>query len=306
MIKIYPDHIYQGHSGAVYALSKGFSEEQFFSVGGDGSLVEWTLSSDTGKMVAMFNEPVFSICVDENHSTIYCGTQVGNLYKISYSKEEKPQSLIIHRGAIFEIKIFEDNIYTIGSDGMLAEINRADFKFQIAWKISYSGLRTFELDSMNRCYYIAGQNGLIFKFDLQSKASGLVYSIESQKTIFTIALDVSSYTLYIGGMDALLRALDIRNCKELAEPIKAHWFTINSIKIIEPHALIATSSRDKSIRLWEMETLKLIKEISISKYNGNERSVNNLLWMESSNLLISASDSKLVKSWKIIEDDINR
>jgi WD40 repeat protein len=64
--------------------------------------------------------------------------------------------------------------------------------------------------------------------------------------------------------------------------------------------LMATSSMDKTIKIWESQSLTLRKVVDRSRYNGHLNSVNSLLWLEDAdNTLISAGDDKLIMAWKL-------
>jgi len=63
---------------------------------------------------------------------------------------------------------------------------------------------------------------------------------------------------------------------------------------------MATASRDKSIKIWETEGYTLKKTISIEKgYNTHRLSINKIIWEPIDNQLISVSDDKLLKIWKV-------
>lgn len=102
-------------------------------------------------------------------------------------------------------------------------------------------------------------------------------------------------------MDALIRRFELETGKEVEIPIKAHLFTVNKICDLEPLPLLASASRDRSIRFWDRNNLELVKDISRGKPNSHTHSVNDLCWISEENILLSASDDRLVKAWRINE-----
>ena len=56
---------------------------------------------------------------------------------------------------------------------------------------------------------------------------------------------------------------------------------------------------DKSIKVWEAETLQLLKVIDRARHAGHGTSVNKLLWLADGRALISASDDRTLSVWAI-------
>ena len=57
---------------------------------------------------------------------------------------------------------------------------------------------------------------------------------------------------------------------------------------------------DKSIKVWDAESEKLLKVIDKSRHAGHGTSVNKLLWSDYNDQLISASDDRQISVWDII------
>jgi len=75
--------------------------------------------------------------------------------------------------------------------------------------------------------------------------------------------------------------------------------------VFSPDGLhIATGSMDKTIKIWESETLQLKKVIDYARYGSHQNSVNRLIWSPFENLLVSCSDDKNISVWKIHERNL--
>jgi WD40 repeat protein len=61
--------------------------------------------------------------------------------------------------------------------------------------------------------------------------------------------------------------------------------------------MFATASRDKTIKLWDFSSGRLLKVLDTVRYGGHVNSVNRLLWVD--NVLLSASDDRTVSIWEI-------
>ena len=75
-------------------------------------------------------------------------------------------------------------------------------------------------------------------------------------------------------------------------------FTVYGIVKHPEIPLIATASRDKTFKIWDKDSLSLLKNISRDKgYDSHALSINNILWH---NYLYTVSDDKTIKVWEVI------
>ena len=58
-------------------------------------------------------------------------------------------------------------------------------------------------------------------------------------------------------------------------------------------------SMDKSIKIWQVPELKLLKVIDKARHAGHGTSVNRSLWFENEGLLVTCSDDRLISVWNI-------
>jgi len=111
------------------------------------------------------------------------------------------------------------------------------------------------------------------------------------------AFAVNDLHLYSGGRDAKLYQLQQKDLSIVRE-LTPHLFTVYSI-LPHPHLpIIATVSRDKSIKIWDSTSLALLKNISLERgYESHRLSINTAMWIEDQ--LITAGDDKLLKVWDV-------
>jgi WD40 repeat protein len=85
----------------------------------------------------------------------------------------------------------------------------------------------------------------------------------------------------------------------IGEGVPAHIYSINSVVLSPSGQYLATGSMDKTIKIWEAGSLKLLKVLDFARYGGHKNSINRLLWMSFNDLLVSGSDDKNISVWKI-------
>ena len=79
-------------------------------------------------------------------------------------------------------------------------------------------------------------------------------------------------------------------------------FTVYAILPHPSLPIIATVSRDKSIKIWNALSLALLKNISIERgYDAHRLSINTATWV--GDQLVTAGDDKLVKIWDVSVQD---
>ena len=111
-------------------------------------------------------------------------------------------------------------------------------------------------------------------------------------------------TILSGSRDAHLAAWQFSSLESsLLHTIPAHNFTINSMSYHADWQLLATASRDKTIKLWDAQQLRLLKVLDPQKaeMEAHTHSVNTLLWLDYNDLLISAGDDRTIMAWQMAE-----
>ncbi|TXC82173.1 hypothetical protein FRX97_02380 [Luteibaculum oceani] len=79
--------------------------------------------------------------------------------------------------------------------------------------------------------------------------------------------------------------------------IPAHNFGIYSLIELQDGNLIVSASRDKTIKIWNSNSLEVVQKIGV-KENGHSRSVNHLLKL-SEDSFASAGDDGAIKVWRL-------
>jgi len=296
----------QGHVGGVYCLAHSLGENQFYSGGSDGHLVTWNpLHSNTGKVIAKMEDAVFSIHADLTSGNIYVGTKSGFLFKVNPDENPSARKMVFHQSSIYSLLKVEEYLYAFSADGVIS-----------VWSENMDLIKAIQVGShkLRKAIYIKEMDKIIF-----SDGSGSLYSLDATNHIlkkemtidgirmaFALAFSPVNNTLFVGGMDALIHSFDLPSFLKKDEAIKAHWYTVNDLVVLDPYLWLASASRDKSIRIWNQSGLQLLKDLSPSKEGSHQFSVNSLLWLKGSEILISASDDGTIKCWKpIFKNDTN-
>jgi WD40 repeat protein len=289
-LHIKPIRILKGHRQGLYGLCTG-ANGTLLSCGGDGMLVAWQpLIEDDGKLIATVPEPVYSLAHDSRVG-ILCGGQSGSLYVITEGGETR--NFQKHQQGIFWIGFLENgNFITCGGDG-----------WAVLWNSQAEILQERKLSGRSLRCAVRIPNGWAF-----GSSDSDIYITDSEfrtqqilkghkESVFALAN--AGGRLFSGGRDALIHIWDVAEGRQ-ALPVNAHWYHVNDLKLSPSGKYLASASMDKTIKLWDPETMELLKVMDAAKYGAHASSVNRLLWINDT-VLASASDDREIGIWEISE-----
>ncbi len=291
-------HTLTGHNGAVYQL-QGAGENTFLSAGGDGWIVKWDLNSkdvETGKLVAKTDTQIFSLLFEESSNLLVAGDMHGEVHFINLLDAERTRRFKHHKKGVFGITMINRELYTLGGQGMLSKWSLQNVGQVESMKISGDSLRSIAFS--DSIIYVGASDKSIFMIDLHTKTIVDVIKHAHENSVFSLAFDPQLQHLLSGGRDAMLNIWTEGTSLNIYKGVPAHLFTINAIKLNPSGKLFATASRDKTIKIWDAKSYKLLKVIESIRDLGHVNSVNHLLWLSES-ILISCSDDRSIKIWEI-------
>lgn len=275
-----------GHKGSIYALAQD-GEHHMLSAGSDGWLVRWQIDREDGQLVADVGEQVFSICRLPEYTVL--GTMAGAIFFLDTDKEARKKTF--HQQGIFDITFDRERIISAGGDGVLGIWDRHTLQLKESVALSHQRLRSLSWsDGMDLA--VGASDGCIYLLDkdLQHLATHTQAHLPS---VFSVQWWKDQ--LISGGRDAHMRRWE-SSSQQLAstQDVPAHWYTINAVRAHPFAALIATASRDKTIKLWRAADLKLLQVM-----DHHKNSVNDLQWTLDGKHLIAGSDDHTISVWAL-------
>jgi WD repeat-containing protein 61 len=288
---------YSTHAGPVYALTGSDDNQFFFSGSGDGTVVKWMIDSlDKPVATARIDGQIFSLLYLGDKEHLVVGTMSGTMHVIDLNFKKEIHCITFHQESVFDIKRYGNKIFAVSKDGSISIWSTEDYSLDKVITISTSSLRMIDFNDTKEEAAIASSDNNIYLLDLRSGKISSVLAGPSN-SVFSVAFDKLHDKLLAGSRDAMLYQYDLGTLN--FNKINAHLYTINHIQILGKGDCFVTASRDKTIRLWNSDTLELLKVIDKEKYNGHVNSVNRLLWLPTSNYLVSGGDDRTVIVWEI-------
>lgn len=280
---------YQGHRAAIYQII--LVDSKLWSVGGDGFVVSWPIDGDSedGQVLARVDAKVFAIATITDEM-VALGDLYGHLYWVDIKEGTTLRNVKGHQGAIYDIAVLGDKVYTTSADGYLTRWSRTSMLPEESILIAKEGLR--KMLHTDYGLVIGTSSNEIVIVDLAAWQVSHRW-MAHDNSVFSLA--VVDGRLVSGGRDAHLKSWQLGTWQPI-DDMEAHWFTINDILVINQHDLLVTASRDKSIRLWDRQTMAPLLTKGLQQ-GGHVNSVNTLAYHDG--VIYSAGDDRSIIAWSL-------
>jgi len=281
----------RGHAGAIYAMEH--DGRFLYSAAADKFVTRWDLASGTqDKFAIKFEDVPYCLAFLRNNSLLVVGTNSGKLHVFDLETRTEIKCFHQHKTALFNITVNKVNkqFYTADADGNISVWCSETLGLLLSIPLNCGKIRRMVLDEKEAFLYIAAQNGHILQVDTQY--FNLILTFDAHHDGATaIYLDSQNNVLYSGGKDAFLKCWDLTNGK-LLHSLPAHNFVIYDIVALSED-LLATVSRDKSIKIWNKKVLQVIEKVDTFK-QGHHHSVNQLVSLGDKKFA-TCSDDKTIR-----------
>lgn len=290
-------HTLIGHEAAIYKLIPGQRAGTFFSCGGEGYVVEWDPQiSEKGQLLARDTDSLYCMNLI-GPDQLLMGTKNGILISCILKTTQEIRKLDIHKKGIYSIAANGDYVFTAGGDGWLRVLNRQTLNLNFSIQLSGKALRSVILIPDTNQLIVAGSESKIFLLD--ALRFDLISSNDSahDNSVFCMLMS-SQDKFYSAGRDARLNFNKAGKTIANIASVPAHMNTINDLALNQEASLLASVSRDRTVKIWKTENLELLKVIDGLKYKSHTHSINTVIWLDHETLA-SAGDDRLIKVWKI-------
>lgn len=288
-----------GHRAAIYALAPGRDERHFLTGGGDGWIVEWNMDDpENGKLVALIEDRVFSLCRLPGQNRLVAGNMTGGVHWIDLDAPTQTLNVQHHiNKGVFDVLAVGQWVFTAGGDGLLTRWEAATGRTLESLQLSGLALRSLSYSEQRSELAVGASDHSIYVLDVQSFKIKKVICEAHSNSVFAVSWSPDSRRLVSGGRDAMLKIWDASDDFALGKALPAHLFTINNIAWSPDGRLLATASRDKTVKIWDAATFELLKVIDSMRVGGHVNSANRLLWLPDA--LVSCSDDRTAVIWSV-------
>ena len=292
-------HTLTGHNDCIYALREGADPRFFFTGAGDGMVVEWDLDHPKdGKLLARLPHSVYALEVDHKRNTLIVGHNYEGIHVIDLNEKKEIWSLKLGTAAIFDLKIFGDELYVATGDGVLFVVDLESRAIKKHIKLSTKSIRVLAIASSKKLLALGFSDHSLQILDLAQGAAPIARLEGHSNSVFALDFSPGEEVLVSGGRDACLKFWNT-NSYFLEENIVAHLYAINYLSFREDGKFLVTCSMDKSLKIWDSTSRNLLKVIDKARNAGHGTSINKVFWSTYSGVIVSVSDDRTIAIWQI-------
>lgn len=292
-------HMLKAHSGALYALAKGRTVGTLFTAGADKVVAEWDLSTGTVNPFAIRMPSTVYSMLNINRALLAIGTAQGGIHVVDLHTKKEIRHLKFHTKGIYHLQHNQErgHVYAACGDGSISVWNVNDWSLLWHMQLSEKKVRRTATSADGGLLSAASGDGRLFVFSTDNYK--LAYSVEAHSSSCNAAAFMKNGDVLTGGKDAYLNKWKLGQAIESVQRIPAHNFAIYDIVLNEFSGWIATASRDKTIKLWDLDLALKPLRIDRKTHLGHIHSVNGLMYLEEEDLLVSCSDDRSAMVWKV-------
>ena len=288
-----------GHNDCIYALKEGADPRYFYTGAGDGMVVEWDLDfPKDGTLLARLPHSVYALEVDPKRSALIVGHNYEGIHVIDLVERKESWSLKLGAAAIFDLKVFGDELFVATGDGVLFVVDLEVRAIKRHVKLSSKSIRVLAIAPLKRHLALGFSDHSIQILDLTQGAAPIARLEGHSNSVFALEFSPGEEVLVSGGRDACLKFWNT-NSYFLEENIVAHLYAINYLSFREDGKFFVTCSMDKSLKIWDGTSRNLLKVIDKARNAGHGTSINKVFWSTYSGVIVSVSDDRTIAIWQI-------
>lgn len=292
-------HTLTGHNDCIYALKEGANPRYFYTGAGDGMVVEWDLDHpQDGVLLARLPHSVYALEVDPKRNFLIVGHNYEGIHVIDLEEKMESWNLKLSSAAIFDLKVFEDELFVATGDGVLIVVDMQMRAVKRQVKLSSKSIRVLALAPKKKHLALGFSDHSIQVLDLAAAAFPITRLEGHRNSVFALGYSPDEKILVSGARDACLKFWNAESYL-LEENVVAHLYAINYLSFRQDGKYLVTCSMDKSLKIWESASRNLLKVIDKARNAGHGTSINKVFWSTYSGVVVSVSDDRLIAIWQI-------
>ncbi|MBN2814367.1 MAG: hypothetical protein JXQ80_09835 [Bacteroidales bacterium] len=286
---------YAGHEGQVKALSFVPGSTIFYSSGGDGKILRWDLNGSSRTPRTLINNNFInrSMAISPSGRWLASGTQTSGIQLFNLNTANEAEILQGHKSWVEALAFTTDSkgLFSASTDKTIIYWDLIAGTNSVFATLPNSTVKCLAVSPAGR-YLLGGTNdGRLIRWNMDTKEETVLFKSD-KNTIYAIAVNSSATRIAFVDVSGSLRILDARSGGTL-RTIAAHSARILDVKFSPDDRQIATSSMDKTVKIWDANNLNN-RPIIINKHTGWVVSV---AFSPNGNYLISSGADMNIYAW---------
>lgn len=278
--------VLSGHSGPLYCMVPMHEPIGILASGSDGVISFWPAGTSEGAAIATCGQPVFSMSWLVHNHILLAGTQHGILYWIDIPGRTVIKSLKFTDKPLFDILIHDTDILISDGGGCMHRL-QPDGKC-MRYSFGTTSIRT--LIRTNDRVLAGNSEGKVLSWHPEM---GFQEEFQAHR-LSVFRLLAWNEHLLTSGRDAHINQFVMPSFSP-EKSVPGHLFAVNDLVISPDLRLLFSGSMDKTIKIWEPESLELKKVLDNERNGMHKHGINRLLWAH--DRLYSCGDDRNIMVW---------
>ena len=284
-----------GHAAGIYSLD--FDGTYIYSASADKFVARWKIDEGVQDAFSIrFENPAYSLSLFAQQTKLAIGLGNGDLHFFDLNDRKELKFLVQHRKAIFALteNAALNQLYAADADGNLSVWDTRSLELLAYLPFDCGKIRRIAVSADGSKIALACQDGRVRILNTENLNQISEFEVHNGGVTSVLFDQLNSNFLFTGGKDAHLKKWNL-NTEECIHSIPAHNYAIYDLIALEQGEMIVSASRDKTIKIWNAETLEIIQRLDF-KFGGHRHSVNSLNALNG-NTFASASDDRKIILW---------
>jgi WD40 repeat protein len=224
----------------------------------------------------------------------------GGIHIIDLVSKREIRHLALHQKAVFDLHYMPESnqLISFGADGTFGVWDAETFELLRHIPLGNLKMRRASSSPDEKLLVTSGNDGRLRVFE--TEFFNEIHTIDAHEKSSNVShFTASGSRLISGGWDGHLRLWDVNDGFAKLLEIPAHNYAIYDMVYSPDQSMFATASRDKTVKVWDSETLKPLSRLDV-KSGGHSHSVNALHWNKDTGLLVSAGDDRRLIGWRLV------
>jgi WD40 repeat protein len=247
-----------GHEGAVRSLAFMPGSNVFYSSGYDGKILRWDLNSNVRSFRTLINNNFInrSLAISPNGRWLACGTMTTGIQLFNLNTgANTPEILEGHKGWVGALAFTPDSkgLYSASTDKTIMYYDLIAGTRNVFITLNNTEVRCLAVSPSGRFVFGGTKDGKLMRWNMDTKEEVVLFS-SNNNTIAAISINSTGSRIAFVDDAGSLRILDART-NSIIRTVTAHTGRITDVKFSPDNRQIATSSVDKTVKIWNADNL---------------------------------------------------
>ncbi|MCG8409894.1 MAG: hypothetical protein MI739_01250 [Bacteroidales bacterium] len=246
------------HDGAVMDVVFAPESEMMYTTGGDGKIFRWDLTKEV-KNPEVIAENDFiqrALTITKDGKWLICGTDQTNILVFSLGDKVKREKVLKgHTSFVTNLVVAPDNSFFISSsnDQTVRKWDLSTFESEIILKSS-SKINSIDISPDSKNIMTGTHDGKIQVYDLETLSTPTIVGKGNRNAITSVKYNNQGNWIVSGDSRGNVRIWNVKDYKEIKN-LQGHKSRIYDMDFQVGDKILATSSLDGTVRIWDCENL---------------------------------------------------